>query len=46
MEFRRYMSLKRFGRAEVSNIDVGRCFIFPKLDGTNASVWLNQDGGY
>ena len=30
MEFKRYMSLKRFGRAEVDGIDIGRCFIFPK----------------
>lgn len=44
MEFKRYMSLKRFGRAEVDGIDVGRCFIFPKIDGTNSSCWLGEDG--
>lgn len=44
MEFKRYMSLKRFGRAEVDGIDIGRCFIFPKIDGTNSSCWLGEDG--
>lgn len=41
--FERYPSLKRFGTAEVANIDLGRVYIFPKLDGTNASVWM-KDG--
>lgn len=44
MEFQRYMSLKRYGRAEVDGIDIGRCFIFPKIDGTNSSCWLGEDG--
>ena len=44
MEFKRYMSLKRFGRVEVDGIDIGRCFIFPKIDGTNSSCWLGEDG--
>lgn len=44
MEFKRYMSLKRFGRTEVDGIDIGRCFIFPKIDGTNSSCWLGEDG--
>ena len=34
MEFKRYMSLKRFGRVEVDGIDIGRCFIFPKIAGS------------
>ncbi len=37
--FRKYMSLKRWGNVEVEGIDVGECYIFPKIDGTNSSVW-------
>ena len=44
MEFKKYMSLKRLGRTEVNGIDIGRCFIFPKIDGTNAQCWLGKDG--
>jgi hypothetical protein len=42
--FERYPSLKRFGTTEVSGIEDGMVYIFPKLDGTNASVWLDDDG--
>jgi hypothetical protein len=41
--FERYPSLKRFGTTEVSGIENGLVHIFPKLDGTNASVWLDGD---
>lgn len=44
MEFRKYQHVERFGNSEVQDIEVGTCYIFPKLDGTNASVWLNKDG--
>lgn len=44
MEFRKYQHLERFGRAEVRDIEIGECMIFPKLDGTNASVWLDSNG--
>lgn len=40
MGFKKYMHLERFGTTEVQNIELGECFIFPKIDGTNASVWL------
>lgn len=43
MEFERYLSLKRFGTDEVEGIELGECYIFPKLDGTNASTWLEED---
>ncbi|MEG0153643.1 MAG: RNA ligase family protein [Cellulosilyticaceae bacterium] len=43
MEFMRYLSLKRFGTDEVEGIELGKCYIFPKIDGTNASVWY-EDG--
>ena len=44
MEFRKYQHLERFGTTEVKNIELGTCHVFPKLDGTNASVWLDEHG--
>mgnify|MGYP003650906445 CR=1 FL=1 len=44
MEFKKYQHLERFGTTEVQNIELGKTYIFPKLDGTNASVWLNNRG--
>lgn len=41
--FIRYQHLEKFGSDEVTDIDLGQCYIFPKLDGTNASVWV-EDG--
>jgi hypothetical protein len=38
-EFRKYMHVERFGNDEVQGIELGDVYIFPKLDGTNASVW-------
>ena len=40
MEFRKYMHLERFGNDEVQGIEVGTCYIFSKLDGSNASIWF------
>lgn len=36
------MHLERFDATEVENIEIGTCYVFPKIDGTNASVWLND----
>ncbi|MEO6901592.1 MAG: RNA ligase family protein [Bacteroidia bacterium] len=44
MDFKRYMHLERFGTTEVQNIELGKVYVFPKIDGTNASVWLNNKG--
>lgn len=44
MNFKKYMHIERYGKAEVEGIEIGQCYIFPKLDGTNASVWLDDDG--
>jgi len=44
MEFRKYQHVERFGTTEVNQIELGKCYIFPKIDGTNASVWLNEKG--
>ena len=42
MEFKKYQHLERFGTTEVQNIELGECFVFPKIDGTNACVWLKN----
>lgn len=42
MTFLRYPHLERYGNQEVADIDFGICHIFPKLDGTNASVWYEK----
>lgn len=41
--FTSYQHIERFGTTEVENIQFGECYIFPKIDGTNSSVWL-EDG--
>jgi len=43
MSFIKYQHVERFGTTEVEGIEVGTCYVFPKLDGTNASVWW-EDG--
>lgn len=42
MKFAKYQHLERFGTDEVDGIEFGECLIFPKIDGTNGSVWLNE----
>lgn len=40
--FIKYQHLERFGTTEVDGIQVGTTYVFPKLDGTNASAWLDD----
>ena len=40
--FRKYQHIERLGTTEVQNIELGDCYVFPKIDGTNASVWLSE----
>lgn len=42
--FHKYMHLERYGNEEVDGIEQGTAYVFPKLDGTNAQVWLNEGG--
>lgn len=44
MEFKKYQHLERFGTTEVDRIEIGTCYVFPKIDGTNGSIWLNDNG--
>lgn len=43
MEFKKYQHLERLGNEEVQGINEGEVYIFPKIDGTNSSVWY-EDG--
>jgi len=42
MEFIKYQHIERLGTPGVEGIENGRCYIFPKIDGTNSSVWLEN----
>lgn len=43
MEFKKYQHIERFGNKEVENITNGECYIFPKIDGSNGSVWTEKE---
>ncbi len=43
MKFKSYMHIERFGTTEVQNIQFGKCYIFPKIDGTNGNIWLDEN---
>ncbi len=43
MEFKKYQHIERFGTIETEGIEFGTCYVFPKIDGTNGSLWL-EDG--
>lgn len=42
MGFKEYQHIERYGNDEVLNINQGICYIFPKIDGTNSSVWMER----
>ena len=42
--FLKYPHLERFGNVEVEGIEHGIGYVFPKIDGTNASMWVDSDG--
>lgn len=44
MEFKKYQHIEKLQTDETDGIEIGEVYIFPKLDGTNASVWKNESG--
>lgn len=44
MEFEKYQKIVKLGREQTRGIENGVCHIFPKIDGTNSSVWLSVEG--
>lgn len=43
MDFIKYMHIERLGNDEVAGILDGDVYVFPKIDGTNSSVWIGED---
>jgi len=41
--FIKYQHLEKYGNTEVEGIEIGTCHVFPKLDGTNGQLWV-EDG--
>jgi hypothetical protein len=41
--FIKYQHLEKYGNTEVEGIEIGTCHVFPKLDGTNGQLWM-EDG--
>lgn len=41
-EFRSYQHIERLGTSSIEGLTNGICHIFPKLDGTNASIWWDK----
>lgn len=41
--FKKYQHIERYGASKVKGIEKGLCYLFPKIDGTNGVVWL-EDG--
>lgn len=39
--FIKYQHIERFGTDETENINLGECYVFPKIDGTNGSIYMN-----
>jgi hypothetical protein len=44
MDFRKYQHVEKLGNLETEGLLDGVCHIFYKIDGTNASLWLGDDG--
>lgn len=42
-KYKRYQHIERYENDEVENINLGICYVFPKLDGSNSCVWY-EDG--
>lgn len=43
MEFKKYQHVERIGTDEVEGLLDGKVYVFPKLDGTNTQVYLNDE---
>lgn len=42
MPFYKYQHIERLGNDEVEDIEIGECFVFPKIDGTCSSLWIDN----
>lgn len=44
MTFQKYQHIERFGTDEVQDIELGICYLTPKIDGTLGTLWLDDEG--
>lgn len=42
-DFIKYMHVEKYGKDEVQGIELGKCFVFSKLDGTSGVIWNSED---
>lgn len=42
--FKSYPKIHRLGKEEVEGILIGDCYIEEKIDGANASIWIDKRG--
>ena len=42
MEFVKYQHIEKLDTAETEGILDGMCYVFPKIDGTNGSIWMDN----
>lgn len=40
--FFKYQHVERLGTTETNGIQMGMCYVFPKIDGTNSQLWWNE----
>jgi hypothetical protein len=40
--FKKYQHIERLGNNEVEDIEIGITHVFPKIDGTNGSIWIDN----
>jgi len=43
MEYQKYQHIERLGTPEVDGIELGKAYVFPKIDGTNSTIWLTDE---
>ena len=41
-EYLKYQHIERFDTAETRGIEMGMCYVFPKIDGTNSQLWFDE----
>lgn len=44
--FKEYQHIERFSADETEGIELGTTHVFPKIDGTNASIWYGDDSSW
>ena len=44
MVFSKYHHIERIGNEEVEGLLDGTVHVYPKIDGTNASIWMHEGG--